>query len=423
MPYARFSWCSYAASPELKRYEIISDGGTRQPISYQCLVYISLVVVLCGCFFKKKFSRGWVRIMSTIFTVNSRSHVMLEVMRDHFEISAQQMHLEIRSLHQELVRVLESKGVSYNKLRAALVPSMDRQEATLIFDSTVFETEFYGRETFNYVMPLLEPRSTQSILVGDLRGNNKSLVFDILRESMVLSRSFTLKHHSLLFGVYLNNLSDAALFRLHKGLADCPAYLGYIPTTFGSRAKTYISFCMASFVVKVGRTLIVAHEDERSNNENINITFYPLESFGYVVTSLQQHLFSIFLAFKIERPLLKGFEVDAELALNSISTQVVPYEDFSVILDEAKYGYLIREKLGKLKMAGVDAADREGLESLIKSKISASYIYNLAYLEEHDVMKFNIMLEFERHAGYPARMTASLEYLPTQRVLRVITLH
>jgi hypothetical protein len=361
--------------------------------------------------------------MSTIFTVNSRSHVMLEVMRDQYGISAQQMNLEIRSLHQELVRVLESKGIDYNKLRAALVPSMDRQEAALIFDSTMFESALYGRETFSCLMPLLEPRSTQSILVGDLRGNNQSLVFDILRESMVLSRALPLKHHSLLFGVYLNNLSDASLFRLHKGLADCPAYLGYIPTTFGSRAKTYISFCMASFVVKVGKILIVAHEDDRSNSENINVTFYPLESFGYTVASLQQYLFSIFLAFKIERPLLKGFEVDAELALNSISTQVAPYEDFSVVLDEAKYGYLIREKLGKLKMAGLDATDRESLESLIKSKLSGSYIYNLAYLEKHDVMKFNIMLEFERPAGYPARMTASLEYLPSQRVLRVLTLH
>jgi len=333
------------------------------------------------------------------------------------------MRREIQRLHGELIDILNSKGIKYENLRAALVPVMDRQEAAFIFDSTAFDSGLYGRETFQHVLPLLEPKTTQSLLVGDLLGEDQHLIVEILRESMVLSRSFTFKHSTLLYCVYINNLSDAALQRLHQGLASCPAYLGHIPTTFGSRAKTYISLSVGSFVLKSGKTLIVAHEDDRDNAENINITFYPLEDFGYKVASLQGVYFSIFLAFKIERPTFDSFQIDTELALNAISDEVALFDNFTVLLDEAKHGYLINEKLGKLKKAGLEAADRDYIAALIQSLLSANYIYNLAYLEEHDVMKFNLMLEVQRSTGYPTRMMVALEYLPAKQALRVITLH
>lgn len=60
---------------------------------------------------------------------------------------------------------------------------------------------------------------------------------------------------------------------------------------------------------------------------------------------------------------------------------------------------------------------------MIQSQLSANYIYNLTYLEDHDVIKFNLMLEVAREDGYPTRLTAVLEYLPSSRTLRVITLH
>lgn len=348
---------------------------------------------------------------------------MLEVMRDHFRIAAPRMRREIQRLHNDLIGILDSKGIKYENLRAALVPVMDRQEAAFIFDSTAFNSGLYGPETFTHVLPLLEPTATQSILVGDLLGHDQRLIVKILRESMALSRSFTFKHSNLLYCVYINNLSDPALNRLHQGLANCPAYLGHIPTTFGSRAKTYVSLSVASFVLKAGKTLIVAHEDDRDNSENVNITMYPLEEFGYRVASLQGMYFSIFLAFKIERPSFKEFQIDTELSLNAISDEVALFDNFTVLLDEAKHGYLINEKLGKLKKAGLESADREYIAGLIEAQLSANYIYNLSYLEEHDVMKFNLMLEVQRPMGYPTRMTAALEYLPAKQTLRVITLH
>ncbi len=361
--------------------------------------------------------------MQPIHTLNARGHVMLETLRDHLGIAAPQMRQEILLLHGDVVRILASKGIQYSDLRSALVPSADRHEACFIFDSTEIESGMYGAEVFKQVLPLLEPRTTQSVLVGDLLGNDQELVFKILRESMILARSFTFRHSTLLYGVYINNLSNANLTQLHERLATFSAYLGHIPTSFASRAKTYLSLCMANLFVKRNKTLILGHEGDRSNAEDINITLYPLEDFGYKVASLQEHYFGIFLSYKIERPVFGAFAVDSEMALNAISNEVASLSEFSVLLEEAKYGYLINEKLGKLAKAGLADTDREYIASLIQSKVTASYIYNLVYLVEHNVMKFNLMVEVSRLDGYPTRITVALEYLPVDKTLRVITLY
>ena len=45
-------------------------------------------------------------------------------------------------------------------------------------------------------------------------------------------------------------------------------------------------------------------------------------------------------------------------------------------------------------------------------------------MSEHNVMKFNIMLELpHKEDGYPTRLVAALEYLPEDKMVRVITLH
>lgn len=361
--------------------------------------------------------------MEPIHTVNSRNYVMLEILHDHFGIVDSRMKREIQRMQGELIEILATKNINYASLRAALVPAMDREEAIFIFDSSEIESGLYGREVFEQILPLLDIRTTQSILIGDLRGDDQELIYEILSESMLLARSFNFRHSKNLYGVYINNLTERAKDHINLGLFHFGAYLGYIETTFTSRAKLYVSTIMAGFLLKKGKTIIMAHEDDRPNSENINITSYNLEQCGYKVASLQSYYFSIFLSYKIERPVFHGDKTDIELALNSISDDVQPLEEFTIQLDESKYGYLLNEKLGKFKKAGLDKADRTYIEALIQEKIFNSYVYNLVYLDEYNVMKFNIMLEIERNGGYPTRMTASLEYIPHEKSLRVITLH
>ncbi len=355
-----------------------------------------------------------------IHTINSRSHSMLEVLRDLYGVT--EVKNEIQRMHGELIKILKEKNINYTDLRSALVPSTDKEEAVFIFDSSVTNSGLYGREIFNQILPLLEPRSTQSILVGDLLGDDQHFIYEILRESLALKRSFTFKHSTLLYGVYINNLTRSSKEKINQGLVSYGGYLGYIQTTFQSRAKIYVSTTMCGFLLKKGKTFIMAHEDDRLNSENVNITPYNLEQHGYSVTSLQSNYFSIFLSYKIERPVFDIDTTDIEIALNSISNDVKALDEFDVVLDEDKYAHLINEKQGKLKQVGLAEANRTQIKNRIKTKVGNNYIYNLRYDERHDVMLFNVLLELEHSEGYPARMTVSLEYMPNQKSLRVITL-
>ncbi len=361
-----------------------------------------------------------------ILTLNFRGHVMLPMFRDHFKMTSRRMKSEIQAMHRETVTALRGKGIAYGELRSALTPSTDRHEVALIFDSTLCETGLYGMEAMHCILPLLEPDANLSVLAGDLIADSdrQRLVFELLSESMVLARSFTFRGSSLLFCVYLNNLSKAALSKLTDGLRGYEAYLGHIQTTFDSHVKTYLTTTLVGAFVKRGRKVITAHEDDRPNSENENLSPYEFERFGYKHFSIQGTDYYHFLTYKIERAVHDLNEDDAQFSLNALSEAFLPLDGFSVRIDEAKHEYLLNDKSGVLKKAGIHALERENLEGLIRSKMTANYIYNMTYIEAHDVMKFNIMLEFERDdGGHPARVLASLEYMPTQKTVRVITMY
>jgi hypothetical protein len=361
--------------------------------------------------------------MEPILTLNGRGHLLFPKVRDLFDLTNSQMRAEILTMQRTTIASLAAKKISYRDLRSGLTPTADRNEAAFIFDSSVVESRAYGQEVMRHVLPLLDPRTTQSVLCGDLLGQNQQLIHKILNESMVLTKSFEFRHSALLFCVYVNNLSDAVLKSMHERLPMFAAYLGHIPTTFASRAKVYLSTTLVNVFLKNGKKIILAHEDDRSDEENVNLLGYPFEEHGYEIFSLQSTHFDIFLSFKIERPIFPGHEDDANLSLNAISNTILPLHDFVVVLEEAKHGYLVSNKLGKLEKAGLASLNRDELACLIKSKVTANYIYNML-VNEHNVMKFNLMLEIERKdGGFPTRLMVGLEYSPNAKVLRVITMY
>src|SRR5208283_5629988 len=89
-----------------------------------------------------------------IHTVNARGNMLLEVVRDHSRLSPSEMLREIQSLRREIEEVLAQKDIRYEALRSALVPSQNRREIALIFDTTQIENYNYGREIFAQCMPL-----------------------------------------------------------------------------------------------------------------------------------------------------------------------------------------------------------------------------------------------------------------------------
>ncbi|MCC8556397.1 hypothetical protein LN543_22205, partial [Xanthomonas hortorum pv. gardneri] len=96
--------------------------------------------------------------MKPIHTLNARGNVMLEVTRDYFKLSFRQMQQKIQIMRNSVENELAQKGVSYDKLKSALVPDRKRREVALVFDTLSIESSWYGFDVFERIIPLLDKK-------------------------------------------------------------------------------------------------------------------------------------------------------------------------------------------------------------------------------------------------------------------------
>jgi hypothetical protein len=361
-----------------------------------------------------------------VHTINARGNIYLEVVPEHLNLNTSSMLREIQAMRREVEEVLAAKGINYESLLSALVPSQKRREIALIFDNTAIAESWYGLRIFDHYMPLFGTSSSHSVLEGDygtLDDGDEPLLAKAFRSAVLHTRPLTYRHSSNFFVVYINNLSDEMVSRFDAGLRPFAAYVGFADTTYGSKFKFLLSTMLSNSFIKHNRTIILGHEDDRPNTEDINLPVLPFETFGYTCRSLVSYLQGPLLTYKIERPVIDHNDVDTEMALNSVSTNPLPIGDLDIDVAEAKAAYIREHNPRAMARAGLDQISADDLRRLVASKIKASYIYRLEYLASFDVTKFNVIIEIPPRAGnLPVRLVAALEYRANDRALRLITL-
>lgn len=364
--------------------------------------------------------------VKSIHTINARGNIFLEVMRDYLNLKPNQLLAEISGMRCDIENTLKRKGIKYEKLRSALVPSQDRMEIALVFDTMRIETPFYGDEIMKELIPLLEIKSNCSVLVGDYlpRHGQEEKLLKAFSESVDLRYPVEFHHPTQFFIVYINNLSKSMIERIIQGLLQYNGYVGMADTTYQSDFKILLSSMLAPTFVKHGKLIIQGHEPDRLPEENVNMCGYPFEDNGYVVKSVSDILYGVFLSYKIERPIVEGFEVDSDFSLNAISEITIDLDKLKIEVDERKLEYLKREKAVSIERAGLGMVSISGLADQIRGKIKQSYIYNLCSDSNHDVLKFNIVIELRLNRDLPpTRLLTALEYQPKKGTLRLITLY
>ncbi|MCH2393191.1 hypothetical protein [Oceanibaculum sp.] len=361
-----------------------------------------------------------------LHTLNARDNVMLEVIRRQFNVSPEQMHKEIQALRHLVEEALARKGVSYDRLKTALIPSTKRREIALVFDSKAIDSSWYGYDIFKRLIPLFDRKSNHSILAGDYLGDNESqsMLFMAMNDAVTLRREVDFEHSTQFFIVYINNLTETMVRLINEGLTDYRAYVGYADTTYSSVFKLLISTMLVNVCVKHGSIIIQCHEDDLDLDEDVNTSGYPFEENGYICRSVPSYLEGTLLSYKIERPVIEGFEEDLEFSLNAISASPLPFTDFKVCVEDAKLAYLKCEKVGSMSAAGLENVSNVELAARIREKVLDNYIYNMAFDAEHNVHKFNIIIELPSvNEARPIRLLAALEYQAVNKVLRLITLY
>lgn len=370
--------------------------------------------------------------MSRIHTLNARGNLLLGSIREHYKWTDTKTFVEIQRIHQDLLDILRAKDINYDELRNALTPQTGKHEAAFLFDEhRCNPNRIAGVDAADAVFKLLPAGTTHSVLGGELIGDDRDqFARKLLKEKAVIVKDLDFQHPTFCFVVYVNNLSAATLAGMHERLKDHSGYLGYVPCTYASLTKTFVIMYLMNFGIRHKNIMILGHEDDRPNTENCNLHLHDYTALGLKIRSIQLMYFGIFLAYKPEQMLLQETDDDLEIAVRAMSKEVAHFGDFNVYIEDAKFTYLTTAKDGKLALAGLDTLTKPELEQAIKSKMRSSYLYSLDW---RDVLAtdssagyrgsfFNIMLEFPRELGDPERVTVALEYQPTTKTLRVVTM-
>lgn len=360
----------------------------------------------------------------SIWTLEARDSVLLEVMASYFDLSDEVVRNEIWGARQFTVDALEMKGISYKDLRNALVPQQDRHELALLFDSARVDSNWYGYPVAETLIPKLPRNLLCAFLAGDLLIDDADVGFELLAKHVVAHRPVELSHPSQLYCVYVNNLSPSMARDITSELQDFEPFVGYVDASTGSPIKDWLSITLVTSYLKARNVVLTDHEDDLPDTHDQNTQGWPWEKSGYPCRSIPSTYFDLFLGYKIERRVVPGFESDTRFALTAISGKPRPLEGVPVAVEQAKGEYLRTEKGQILARAGLDQLSDQELSDVIKAKISESYIYNLRYREATSTSLFNIMLEVgQADSGRVTRLLAAVEYEPETPVLRLVTLY
>ncbi|CAE6858135.1 hypothetical protein [Paraburkholderia nemoris] len=371
--------------------------------------------------------------MSRIHTLNARGNVMLAAIRNYYSWTDEQTFKEVQRFHQDFLQILSGKGISYDELRTALTPQTIKHEAAFLFDEDRCNPDCIapGVDAADALFKLLPAKTTHSILGGELIGDDKDeIARRLLAEKAVVAKDLNFKHPCFCYVLYVNNLSSETLVAIHEGLNAHSGYLGYVPCTYASLTKTFVTMGLVNLAIKRRNIVILGHEDDRPNTENCNLHLHDYTALGLEIRSVQSMYFGVFLSYKPEQLLLQETDDDLEIAIRAMSKEAAPLIDCTVLIEDKKFEYLTTAKDGKLALAGVGHMTKNELEEAIRFKVRSNYLYSLDWRDVPATAEsagyrgsyFNIMLEFPREGGEPERVTVALEFMPAGKVLRVVTM-
>ncbi|MCF7815754.1 MAG: hypothetical protein K9M46_01865 [Candidatus Pacebacteria bacterium] len=343
-----------------------------------------------------------------IYTIDARDYILFDVFKKMGATDAS-IYDHIFSSFNEMVSLLKTKGIIYDDLKNALVPTADKREICLFFDASKTKAQsVYGVEIMDLVIPLLKEIDTCSVLHGDYifwNRDNENRISAL--EKAIKYSNFSDIRQTRVLCVYINNLSESAFESIKMRLSDYPVYIGFVDATRASNVKWYLSFMLPG-LVKHKNFVIMSHEEDRDNGENVNMTIYPFGRHGHIPISLQEGISAPFLSYKIERPVFPGYEIDEEMAFVALSGHKDSFLDYSVEISLEKLGYLKDKKSVNLQNAGIDNFDKDQLCELLKQNLRNNYIFNFKIAPD-GAMCFGTIVEIPREEKESYRLTVAMK--------------
>ncbi len=361
-----------------------------------------------------------------IYTLDAANCFLLPVTSDYLGLTDKQCAKVIINSLVELKRILKQKGVEYEDLKASLIPVhsfKDGQEIAFIFDASLINARDYGNVIFDALIPALNKESKYSILCGDIITTKLPPVEakKILFENLNLIHKSCYKSPAQYFVVYFNKLTKAQLATIVEALSSLKFFTGYVDVSFSSPLKTILSLSLGNLGIKYKNKIILSHESDRDDFENVNLRGYGFEENGFTVISINETLFNLFLSYKIVSMFPDAD--DLKYSLLAISKEYLPVLDLPVKVPEGKLSYIKKDKSHAIKYLNSGNITEKELEYWITNSIKRSYLYNLEYVEEHDTIKFNIIAEQNNKQSVMCKVLVALKYIKETKKLQIVSMY
>lgn len=367
-----------------------------------------------------------------IFTFDAKGFLLYPVIKSHFQLDDQDVYQMIQNGFAVLQKQLALKGISYRNLKGALVPNQDKYkfETCFIIDSNQINSSDYGYCVFEKLIPLLDDKSTFSILCGDYVDtiekycyNSQWLLYSSLNEVCTYFHTSKYNHSTQYFLIYINRLSKTQRQIILDGLNKYEWFTGMADLTHQSRFKSYISNILTNVCVKNKNKVILPHPSDYSDEKNANLRGFPFESNGFQVYSINENSYGAFLSYKIES--YPPDHDDISFSFNALFPKFDTFEKIALNISDNRWNqYLIDIKGGKgriLESLGYQHSDKERFTKEIFSHICANYIYNLRE-NEYGAFMFDVCVDLPTIHGNKRKTVVGLKYYPDSGSVEVVTI-
>ncbi|MFJ4204859.1 hypothetical protein ACIP2Y_35240 [Streptomyces sviceus] len=360
-----------------------------------------------------------------IHSVTTHNSVILESMRNMFDLTDGAVHRMMRAGHLKLTQTLDEFGISYSSLAKALVPDHRRREIALLFDSAVASLSSNGWYAIDvaeaWMTGLPRPRKgvpVNSILRGDIIYGSRDVVQEVMDRSVVYHRPFTVIHPSQVYCVYVTNLSKEQASTLISSAAQHPAYIGHADCTDRSTFKEILGLSLPNSGLRVGDMILegVAEPGDTANGAGL-----PFEALGFTPTPVIEGLFLPFLGYRINSHLTGQNHEDNRSALTTLNSDAAHLEAPDIWMTPGRYGYL---KDGKhrdsLEQAGLLALSQPALEAAVSKLVAQGYLYNLR-LNEYGDLLYTALVDVKVENGQYRTFTIGLKFNPQDKRVELTT--
>ncbi|KTE90016.1 hypothetical protein AT727_08800 [Desulfitobacterium hafniense] len=359
-----------------------------------------------------------------IYTANARSNVKWDVMKKYYNLNKKKIMEMINCEFEKTIGILESKKIKYQSLKSILTPDHkgNKKEIVFCFDSSKIDSSWYGGTIFSHIIPLLDKKRKHAIFHGDFlsRGLSEDFAYKTLVENIIPLNPTNYVYSDQYFMVYITNLTEEEIKSFIEGLRKYPWFIGYGDMTYANTLKDILAYCLGQNCLQHNNIVIMSHEDDREDSENINLIGYPFENYGFKIISLKQYYYISFLEYKIESRAVD--KSDLLFCLNTISNNAIEYEEFDIIVQPEKYKYVKAKNVAAMQKTGIKDMEVDKFTSMLKEKLHESYIYNLE-INDYNIAKFNTNIEMDSiDSDEKVKLLASFDYNTEKQQLRLLNL-